>query len=105
MNFMAIFLPGLKPLHPLHSFGTFENTSMPETLPEIQSFINYLRFEKRYAQHTVISYENDLTSFFTYMGNTFGPTPLNALSHSLIRSWLAELKDAGLKSKSINRKI
>jgi integrase/recombinase XerC len=35
----------------------------------------------------------------------YGETPLPQLTHTLIRSWLAQLKEDGLTAKSINRKI
>ncbi|MGN6163234.1 MAG: tyrosine-type recombinase/integrase [Flavisolibacter sp.] len=73
--------------------------------PIIQPFIDYLKFEKRYSQHTIISYQTDLVSFFDYIIIQYGETPLNQLSHIYIRSWLASLKDEGLASKSLNRKI
>jgi len=73
--------------------------------PIIQSFIEYLKFEKRYSRHTILSYETDLTYFFDYIITQYGETPLEQLSHIYIRSWLASLKDAKLTSKSINRKI
>jgi integrase/recombinase XerC len=73
--------------------------------PIIQPFLDYLKFEKRYSRHTVISYETDLTSFFDYVITQYEETPLNRLSHIYIRSWLASLKDEGLTAKSINRKI
>ena len=73
--------------------------------PIIQSFIDYLKFVKRYSQHTVISYQNDLTSFFDYIIVQYGETPLKQLSHIYVRSWLASLKDEGITAKSINRKI
>jgi integrase/recombinase XerC len=73
--------------------------------PVIQPFLDYLKFEKRYSRHTVISYETDLISFFDYIVTQYGETPLSQLSHIYIRSWLASLKDEGLTAKSINRKI
>jgi integrase/recombinase XerC len=73
--------------------------------PIIQSFLEYLKFEKRYSKHTVISYETDLVSFLDYIVTQYGETPLAQLSHIYIRSWLASLKDEGLTAKSINRKI
>lgn len=73
--------------------------------PTIQPFLDYLKFEKRYSKHTVISYETDLVSFFDYIITQYGETPINELSHIYIRSWLASLKDQGLTAKSINRKI
>lgn len=78
---------------------------MQQPHPIIQSFIEYLTFEKRYSKHTIISYRTDLVSFFNYIIKTYGETPLSELSHSYIRSWLASLKDKKLTSKTINRKI
>lgn len=71
----------------------------------IVPFIEYLKFEKRYSRNTVISYENDLISCFDYLEFNFGSISLNAIGHGQIRSWLASLKDQGMQSKSINRKI
>ena len=70
----------------------------------IQSFLDYLRFEKRYSQHTVISYQNDLEQFVAYL-SIFGELKPGEISSSFIRSWLAELKAEGITAKSINRKI
>lgn len=71
----------------------------------IQHFLDYLKFQKRYSQHTIISYSNDLNSFFNFLVQQFGDTPLADIKTVFIRSWLAELKEHGMESKSINRKI
>lgn len=73
--------------------------------PVLQPFLNFLKFEKRYSRHTLLSYENDLVSFFDYLAVQYGDLPLKEVSHLYIRSWLASLKDGGMTSKSINRKI
>jgi len=79
---------------------------MPVAYPHvIQSFLDYLKFQKRYSRHTVISYQNDLTSFFDFLFSQFGEMQLSQISASLIRSWLAGLKEKGMESRSINRKI
>ena len=79
---------------------------MPVAYPHItQSFLDYLKFQKRYSQHTIISYQNDLTSFFDFLFSSFGEMPLNEITASFIRSWLASLKENGMESRSINRKI
>ncbi len=78
---------------------------MQATHPIIQPFLNYIQFEKRYSQHTLISYQTDLVSFFDYMVIQYSETPLDQITHVYIRSWLASLKDEGLAAKSINRKI
>lgn len=71
----------------------------------IQSFINYLKFQKRYSQHTVISYQTDLDSFFSFLQQQYGNIELADIKTVYIRSWLAGLKQQGLEAKSINRKI
>ena len=71
----------------------------------IQSFLGYLKFEKRYSIHTFTSYETDLTDFFDYLNVHFGDVLLADINHNFIRSWLADLKNRGLTSRSINRKI
>ena len=78
---------------------------MQEGLPIIQPFIDYLKFEKRYSRHTLISYETDLISFFDYLVTQYGDMPVEQVSHIFVRSWLADLKDKGSSSKTINRKI
>jgi integrase/recombinase XerC len=73
--------------------------------PLLQSFLEYLQFEKRYSQHTLIAYKNDLEQFFAYLSQQFDAPALPAISHSLVRSWLASLKEEPVTAKSINRKI
>ncbi len=78
---------------------------MQESYIIIQSFTDYLKFEKRYSPHTVLSYQTDLIAFFDYLQITYGALELSAIPHSYIRSWLASLKDEGCSAKTINRKI
>ncbi len=79
--------------------------SVTELYPQIQSFLNYLKFEKRYSQHTIISYQNDLEQFFAFITSQYPITHLSDISSSLVRTWLAELKEDAISAKSINRKI
>jgi integrase/recombinase XerC len=71
----------------------------------LQPFLDHLKFEKRYAQHTIIAYQNDLAQFFAYLTSQFDAPPLEAITAMYIRSWLAEMKEEGLTAKSLNRKI
>lgn len=71
----------------------------------IQPFLDYLKFEKRYSIHTLTSYQTDLFDFINFLETQFGAVSLKEVNHSFIRSWLAFLKNKGLRSKSINRKI
>lgn len=71
----------------------------------IQIFLDYLKFQKRYSQHTIISYENDLKDFFDFIEIKYGDLSLAEISATIIRTWLAGLKQNKMASKSINRKI
>lgn len=77
---------------------------MPET-GSIQSFLDFLKFEKRYSEHTITSYKNDLRDFMEFLDRMYPGTSIPTATHIFIRSWLAELKNLGLESSSINRKI
>jgi integrase/recombinase XerC len=68
-------------------------------------FLDYLKFQKRYSQHTIISYQKDLTDFFDFIQTDYGNLFINEISTTLIRTWLANLKKDKIGSKSINRKI
>jgi integrase/recombinase XerC len=76
-----------------------------KSLPEIQSFIDYLKFEKRYSVHTIRSYHDDLVQFFDYLETQFGTHKIKEISQSFVRSWLASLKDDDNTARTINRKI
>ena len=79
---------------------------MPTTIPKaLQHFAEYLKFQKRYSQHTIISYQTDLVAFFDFIELTFGNTALPDIKATFIRTWLAKLKEKGMEAKSINRKI
>ena len=79
--------------------------SVTEAYPQINTFLDYLKFEKRYSQHTIISYQNDLEQFFSFLISQFDAPPVQKISSSFVRSWLAELKGDEMTAKSINRKI
>lgn len=79
---------------------------MPQTQqPLIQSFLDYLKFQKRYSQHTISSYETDLIAFFDFLELQFGDIALQDIKATFVRSWLAAMKEKEMSSKSINRKI
>ncbi len=71
----------------------------------IQAFIDHLKFEKRYSAHTIRSYRDDLDGFSVFIKEEFDGMAIPEISPAVVRSWLANLKDGGLSSRSINRKI
>jgi len=72
--------------------------------PPLQAFIQYLTFEKRYSRHTIVSYQNDLEQFFTYISSQYQAASLEEIGTTYVRSWLASLKADKITAKTINRK-
>jgi integrase/recombinase XerC len=83
-----------------------QSTALDKGISPVEAFISYIRFQKRYAENTVISYQNDLIQFFKYTFLTYGEeTLIGDINHLFIRSWLAQLKQGGISSRAIGRKI
>lgn len=73
---------------------------------QLDDFIRYLRFEKRYATHTLHAYERDIQQFIQYLYITYGTIENPSLvTHFHIRSWMADLKTQNLQPTSLNRKL
>ena len=71
----------------------------------IESFLEYLSFEKKYSQHTVTAYENDLISFRDFLITVFDEEDLVEVHYNQIRSWIVSLVDLKISNRSINRKV
>lgn len=79
---------------------------MSQTLENhIREFLDYLKYQKRYSRHTIISYETDLQAFSLFLENQYEETAIKEIKPAFIRTWLASLKELGNTSKTINRKI
>lgn len=71
----------------------------------IEQFLKHLAVEKRYSHHTVNSYQKDLSDLQSYITGNFPEVPLESLKLSMLRAWLASLKQSKLESRTVNRKI
>ena len=69
-----------------------------------QAFIQYLQFEKRCSEHTLIAYQTDLAQFQTYF-EFKEISELSELTSLGIRSWVVHLIDSGLTNRTVNRKV
>lgn len=71
----------------------------------LPDFLQFLKFEKRYSQHTLVAYEKDLSQFLSFIDGQFGITDAAGLTHFHVRSWLATMKDDKQSARTINRKL
>ncbi|MDL2278517.1 tyrosine recombinase XerC [Parabacteroides sp. OttesenSCG-928-G07] len=72
----------------------------------IDEFLDYLRYERNYSEHTVCAYSKDLVQFEEYIKihqeNIFNPATIDV---DLIRNWMVGLLDRGLSPVTVNRKL
>ena len=70
----------------------------------IESFLQYLQYEKNYSAHTVESYRNDLQQFQEYFcgDGAFDP---KEVSSGIVRGWIVALMSEGYSAQSVNRKL
>ena len=70
----------------------------------LDRFLEYLKFEKKFSPHTLVSYQNDIDQFASYLKHTYETEdPANA-TVSMIRSWMAQLMQEKMAARSVIRK-
>lgn len=64
----------------------------------IDSFINYLKYEKNFSKYTIKSYKTDLDEFYEFSSN-------KEVDLKLIKIYLKSLYEKKYKTKTISRKV
>jgi len=71
----------------------------------VDTYLKYIKYERRYSKHTITSYTTDLNQFRKFLNQNFERLNISKASHSEIRAWVVTLVENDLDSNSINRKI
>lgn len=79
--------------------------AQPCTVDMVNLFLDFLQTEKRYSQHTVVSYRTDLEQFQAYLQQTYEESDIANSTHRMIRSWVLSMMENGMEAKSVNRKL
>ena len=64
-------------------------------MDEKESFLQYIRTEKRYSRNTVSSYKNDLDQFFTWLGVNASDITAGDVTPGEVRAWMVSLIENG----------
>ncbi|MDC0584558.1 tyrosine-type recombinase/integrase [Bacteroidales bacterium] len=73
---------------------------------DITSFLTYLGKERRYSQHTISSYKNDLEAFYRFCIEYEGEYALSKISKNTIRAWVVQMVNTqGFSAATIQRKV
>src|SRR5665648_330205 len=70
-----------------------------------ESFLQYLLTEKRYSQHTVRSYKNDLEQFLHWITPQDLASRPEEITPVHVRAWMISLLEGGYSSVSVHRKV
>ena len=71
----------------------------------VDKFLDYIKVEKRYSEHTLTSYKKDLEDFLSFVMNTEGSQNLVQVDKKVIRNFLVHLTENNFQKRSINRKL
>ena len=74
---------------------------------ELDQFLHYIRYQRQYSDHTLLSYRNDMMQFIDFAEAHIdgdGPSPAQ-VTPRLIRTFLGHLLKQGLARRSIARKL
>lgn len=72
---------------------------------QISTFLQYLKFEKRFSPNTITAYHSDLKQFQAYIKNQYEISNLKEVKHIHVRSWIVFLMQNNISTRSINRKL
>lgn len=72
---------------------------------QLETFLHYLEYEKRYSKHTVEAYKRDIQQFLAYWEQQYELLEWAEIKSIHLRSWVVQLMQANLKARSIHRKI
>ena len=68
-------------------------------------YIDYLRFQKRYSEHTVNAYRNDILQFADFLEEEDHRPGWEKVTDRQVRAWMIALMDEGISPRSVNRKL
>ncbi len=72
---------------------------------QIDSFIIYLKTERRYSEHTLKAYENDLNQFLSFLVSEGTGKLKKGSEHMYIRRWIVQMMEEGTTPVTVRRKI
>ncbi|MGP8215960.1 MAG: tyrosine-type recombinase/integrase [Bacteroidia bacterium] len=70
----------------------------------LEKFLGYLRSEKKFSPHTIVSYQNDMEQFLAYMEQVYEMDKPEDATAQMIRSWMAGLMQEKISARSVIRK-
>lgn len=70
----------------------------------LENFLRYTIAEKRFSEHTVSAYENDLKQFIEFI-DAKKEAEMSEVTSSIVRSWIVSLLEDDYSALSVHRKL
>lgn len=71
----------------------------------IDSFLDYMRFERNCSEKTIVAYGEDLRQFQKFVEESSGEFDVTLVDSDIIRDWIMTLMGERFISTSVNRKL
>ncbi len=71
----------------------------------VDSFFDYLRFERNCSEKTIVCYRTDLIKFEEFFKKLDGSIDFTTVDADLVQAWVMRLMAEGYTSTSVNRKL
>ena len=71
----------------------------------IKSFVDYLRYERNLAEHTIAGYEADLKEFERFYLGLDSELDWNSIDADVVRQWEVSIMERGNKASSVGRRL
>ncbi len=70
-----------------------------------ESFLKYLKYEKRYSGLTLIAYKKDLDQFEEFFFKAVGDFDVLRIDDKVVRAWIVEMMEEGLTPRTVAKKV
>lgn len=71
----------------------------------VDSFLDYLTYERNYSPRTIREYRDDLKAFESFYKELDPALSWETVDRDIVRNWMVSLIDNGLQATSVNRRL
>ena len=71
----------------------------------IQTFVDYLRYERNLSEHTIVGYEADLKEFERFYKGLDDELDWDSIDADVVRQWEMSIMERGNKASSVGRRL
>ncbi len=71
----------------------------------VAAFFDYLTCERRFSEHSIAAYRNDLSRYFDYLEQAYELDDPSRADTAMLRSWMVHLLQQGYAARSVQRKL